>query len=221
MKALLLDTETTGIGEGHHAVEVAVVLYDLRKATVLSAYSSLIQSDTNEAAAINRIPVEALVDAPRPDDVWPCVTALAKRADIIMAHRAEFDRGFVPTDLAGLRWVCSKFDIQWPGEHSVGPGLVHLALGMGLGVASAHRAMTDCDTLSRCLSRAAEMGHDLVAMVERAMRPKGRFQALVSYDDRQKAKDAGFEWDGARKTWERTMFIDDAEALSFKTRRIG
>ena len=222
MKALLLDTETTGIGEGHHAIEVAICLYDLELGVPLSSFASLIRSATNEAEHINRIPVAALGTAPGPAAVWSAVLPYALQSDVIVAHRAEFDRGFVPRELAELRpWICSKFDVEFGEEHGVGPGLVHLALSLGLGVASAHRAMTDVDTMARIFTRAREMGHSLPDMITRAQRPKARFQALVSYDDRELAKRAGFEWDPEKKTWERTMFEDRAAELTFKTRKVG
>ena len=220
--ALLLDTETTGIypAEGARTIEVAVQLYDLVNASPLVSFASLIRSDTNEAESVNRISVAALGNARDSDSVWRTVNAIAASADVVIAHRAEFDRQFVPESLRdGKPWACSKTEIEWPlaknGEH-----LVHLALAHGVGVVSAHRALTDVDTLSRLLTRVAELGHSLQALVERAMRPKIKVQALVSYDDRELAKAAGFQWDGATKRWTRTMFVDDVPKLNFQTAEI-
>jgi len=216
--ALLLDTETTGLSpaDGARTIEVAVQLYDLVNACPIASFSSLIRSETNEAEAINRIPVAALRDARDADSVWRTVSAIAASADVIVAHRAEFDRQFVPASLRdGKPWACSKFEIEWPlaktGEH-----LVHLALAHGIGIVSAHRALTDVDILSRLLTRVAELGHSLPTLVERALRPKVRVRAMVSYDDREMAKAAGFQWDGASKLWTRTMFVDDVPKLSFQ-----
>ncbi len=83
----------------------------------------------------------------------------------------------------------------------------------------AHRALTDCDTLARLFTRAHEMGTNLGAMLEKAMRPRVRVVAIVSYDDRLKAREQGFAWDGARKQWWREMPSDEVANLPFETRR--
>jgi DNA polymerase-3 subunit epsilon len=57
-------------------------------------------------------------------------------------------------------------------------------------------------------------------MIAHAMRPRVRVQALVSYDDREKAKGAGFMWDGGTKMWTREVPVDELAALPFKTRAV-
>lgn len=215
--AALLDTETQGLDPSVHAViEVGVCLYDLELGCPLESYASLIRAESNDAEKHNRIPAAALENANHPIAVWRNVSELAAHADCIVAHRAEFDRSFVPESIRILRpWLCSKTDFDWPG---VGRGdhLVHLALAYGLGVSSAHRALTDVDHMARILTRVHELGHSLPELFRKAARPKKRFVALVSYEMRQVAKDAGFLWDEKRREWHRSMPEDDVEALSFR-----
>jgi DNA polymerase-3 subunit epsilon len=217
---LLVDTETTGLlpSEGAVMIEAAAILWSVRHSCILSCWSDLAANPTNEAEAINHIPAAALEGARPRERLVATVQAMASKADIVIAHRAEFDRQFLG-DL-GKPWVCSKFDIAWP-ESKLGDGLVFVAIAHGVPVTGAHRALTDCLLLARLFERVAERGHDMQAMFARAMRPKATFRALVSYDDRQLAKDAGFQWDGAAKTWTRTMAIEDAEALGFRTERVS
>ena len=218
-RILILDTETGGLDPAAHpCVEVACILYDLERAEALASYASLIRSATNDAEHVNRIPIALLADAPEAAEVWPIVEALAARADVVVAHRADFDRGFVSEALKRAAWACSKFWIEWP-RGRLGDDLVHLALAHGVGVMHAHRAMTDCDTLSRLFTRAHEMGHDLGAMLEKAMRPRVRVVALVSYDDRLKAREQGFAWDAGRRQWWREMPDEEIARLPFATRR--
>lgn len=219
-RALIIDTETTGLSpDVDRCIEVGCILYDLELAAPVVAYSSLIgQVDpSNGAEAINRIAPSLIKEAPNGALVWGIVEQLVKSADVVLAHRAEFDRGFVPAELRTVRpWCCTKFHVEWP-LGKVGDHLVHLALAHGVGILAAHRALTDCDILARLLTRVAEMGHDLDAMLTRAMRPRVRAIAHVSYDDREKAKAAGFSWDGAKREWWREMPIEDVGALPFRT----
>jgi DNA polymerase-3 subunit epsilon len=217
-RALLLDTETQGLDPAKHSViEVAVMLYDLELGCPLESWASLIRASSNEAQGVNRIPVEVLTQAPTPYETWHVVREMRQLADCVVAHNADFDRRFV--DAAGANvpgpWVCTKTDFTWP-DGLRGESLVQLALGLGLGVASAHRAMTDVDTMARALTRVREMGHSLPEMFRRAARPKRRFIAMVSYDSRDLAKRAGFQWDDQKREWWRMMPPEDAELLSFR-----
>lgn len=221
-RVLLIDTETTGLDpKTDRVIEVAAILYSVEHATPLHFFSSLLRADANPAEAINRIPAAALVEAPEPATVWARVGAIAEQADAIVAHNAEFDRGFVPAALDALRpWICTMQDLQWPRQGG-GRSLVALALDHDLGVAYAHRALADCDLIARLLTRSRELGADLAALLARGLRPKAKFAALVSYDDREKAKTAGFSWDGPTKTWWRVMAREDAAALPFRVREIA
>lgn len=212
----LLDTETTSLSpETGRCIEVAVCLYDIKLATPIASFASLIgPGGDNPAQHVNGIKPELLAEAPSADIVWDQVKRFVVRADCLVAHRAEFDRKWCPD--FGKPWVCTKTDIAWIGDRR-GDHLVQLALSLGLGVASAHRAMADVDTMARILTRCAEMGADLEAMFVKALRPKKRFVAIVSYDDRQIAKDQGFLWDEKRREWYRMMSPEDTGALGFKT----
>jgi len=169
---------------------------------------------------VNRIPPALLADAPEAANVWAGVAKLCAGVDAVLAHNAEFDRRFVPTSVWSRPWICTMDDLAWPCATRAGEGLVSLTLAHGLGVANAHRALADCDMIARLLTRVHEMGIELVPFLERGLRPKSRYQALVSFESNHIAKDAGFKWDGAAKMWARTMADEDAAALAFKVRRI-
>lgn len=222
-QVLILDTETTGLDPSKdRVIEIGAILYSIKHATAVRSFSSLVHADENPAQAVNRIPVEALRCAPHADVVWREVWALAEQASAIVAHQAEFDRTFSLPALRDLRpWVCSMADLRWPKQTRPAPSLVALALDHDLGVACAHRALTDCELIARLFTRAAELGTDLAALLARGLRPKADFVALVSYDDREKAKAAGFQWEPVTKQWRRRMAIEDAAALPFQTRRVA
>jgi DNA polymerase-3 subunit epsilon len=215
----IIDTETQGLDPSKDAcIEVACVLYDIEHAAPIESYASLIRAKGNAAEAVNRIAPGLLESAPADVGVWSVVRAMIERADVVIAHRASFDRSFLPAELRELRpFCCSKFDIEWP-HGKLGDHLVHLALAHGVGVMEAHRALTDCETIVRLFQRVAAMGTDVPAMLARAMRPKVTVIAQVSYDDREKAKSAGFAWDASGKFWHRSMAREDVAALPFTTR---
>ena len=221
--ALILDTETTGLDPGEDfVVEVACMLFDLQHASPVASFASLIVSERNPAWEINRIYPSMLRVAPEPIKVWPDVIDMASRADVILAHRAEFDRGFVPPELRTIRpWVCTKYHVEWP-HGKAGDHLVHLALAHGVGIVTAHRAMADVDTIARLLTRvyddkvSEEDPDPLSRMIAWAMRPRRKVRAIVSYADRDVAKQHGFAWYPESKSWLAELPEDKLAALPFK-----
>jgi DNA polymerase-3 subunit epsilon len=219
--AALLDTETTGLDPARdRAIEVAVTLFDVKYAQPVASFASLIRGEGNASEAVNNIPAAMLPEAREPERVWAAARWIIEPAQVIIAHHADFDRQFTP-DL-GKPWICSEEDIVWPDSQKGGRGgsLSHLALRLGLGVASAHRAMADVDTLSRILTRLAEMGNNLETMLIHAMRPKAMFHSMAPFEQKDIVKEAGFRWDPDRKIWWRKMAVDDAKELPFKVKQV-
>lgn len=224
----VLDVETTGIDPNVDvAIEVAVALFDVEHACVVRSMSTLIECDRNPAFRINEIPVTLLAGGYHRASVWEEVNDFfIYPADAVVAYQAEFDRAFVPKALQTLRpWICARQDLVWELQKKPGGSLTSLALDYGLGVASAHRAMADVDTLCRILRRVSEMSPNeddsLTNRLKRASAPKGIFQALVSYEERDLAKAAGFNWNGTTRTWTRRLPLDFEKTLggfTFRTR---
>lgn len=219
--AALIDLETTGLShETDRAIEAAVTVYDLVAASPIYSFASLMRATENPAEAINRIPVDALKDAPEPAAVWQRVGNLLTRADVVVAHRKEFDMSFTPPAVRDTKpWVCSKFELQWP-RGKEGDSLVSLALAHDLGVAQAHRATADVDMLARLFTRARELGADLVEMMRYGLLPRATYQALVSFDDKEKAKAAGFGWEPATKRWTKRLVAGVQHDFPFQIRQL-
>lgn len=220
---LILDTETSSLDDSAVCIEVAAALFSVPHASVVRSVSSLIRAEANPARDVNRIPDALLALAPPASAVWPVVQRFAEHADAIVAHKAEFDRRFVPAAAtAGRPWICTMDDVQFPRGAS-GDSLVKLALAHDLGVATAHRAAADVDLLARLLTRVREMGHELGPLLERGLRPKAKFVvAERGYDPKRNelAKAAGFKFVPTTKDWIRSMAIEDAAKLPFETRRV-
>jgi DNA polymerase III epsilon subunit-like protein len=225
---LITDTETQGLVPSAtcQAIEVAIIVWDVATASERASFSSLIHATENPCESINRIGVAMLAKAPPAEKVWARVGAFVREAGegaVFMAHRAEFDRGFYPPTLAAeLRWVCSKFDVEWP-RSALGASCVQMALDHDVPVTSAHRAMTDARLIAGTLRRAHELGSDVPTMLARAMRPKVLFEvADKSFSEERNAlaKAAGFAWNAGARSWQRKMCPADVSALGFPVREL-
>jgi DNA polymerase-3 subunit epsilon len=107
-------------------------------------------------------------------------------------------------------------DLAWP-RGAGSKSLVALALAHGVGVSTAHRALTDCLLIAHTLERLPELGVvDVKAFLRRGLRPKAKFRALVSYETNSLAKAAGFRWEPNARMWTRTMAVEDVAGLPFK-----
>lgn len=222
-RCLIIDTETSGLDDSARIVEVGAILYSVTNQCVLQEMASLLPCDANEAEAINRISPEALRESGSVgvSIALEMLFRMSKAADCYVAHNAEFDskRIFGDTDflpMATLPWICTMSDFKWPRATREQGSLISLALDHGVGVASAHRALTDCRLIAALFDRM----EDLPAMFSVAMRPKATYQALVPFERKDEAKAAGFKWDGVTKQWTRRLAIEDATCLTFPVRRL-
>lgn len=214
----ILDTETTGIDPTKDAViELAVVLWSIPNASIIAAYSEIIIHPDNPAQTVNHISPELLQDgAPRPE-VFRLAETIVRKADVIVAHRAEFDRSFCNGAFDPIPWCCSKLDIRWP-QSKPGDSLIYVAAAHGVPITTTHRALSDCLLLARCFERVAEMGHDVFDMMCQAMVPKKLYEvADRRYDPARNelAKSLGFQWQSAEKRWTKRMTDTDAVACPF------
>ncbi len=225
LNLLIIDTETTGTDpQQDRVIEIGAVLYSATHQSPLAQLSYLLDSPDNAAEPINRIPPAALSILPKSLQYQSLslLQGMATEANYIIAHNAEFDaQWFDDSKLPILRdcnqkplpWLCSMADMTWPKQSRPSQSLINLALDHGIGVSSAHRALTDCQLLAELFTRLE--ADELNRLICQASRPKALFKALVSYDDRQLAKDAGFRWHAADKTWRRRMAVEDAPQLPF------
>jgi DNA polymerase-3 subunit epsilon len=82
---------------------------------------------------------------------------------------------------------------------------------------AAHRALTDCVYLAQVLERC----RDLPTLLRAALEPRHTYRALVSYADRQQAREAGFRWnEPVAGAWSRRLTEAEARALPFPVQRL-
>lgn len=237
MNILIVDTETGGLDpKVDPLVELGLVLWNVEARAIVHARSYLVIGDSNAAESVNRIPVRLLAPTR-----WTLTRAQAVEmacsfangatqngADVLAAHNADFDRAFLP-ELNDRRWLDTKSDCEWPGVPT-GASLNETSLAL-LGYAvRGHRALADCLTIARCFEKTAELleytegstGFD--KWLAHALRPRAVFEvADKRFDEARnaKAKELGFRWDAAAKSWRRRLAIEDAKAMPFEVRRVA
>ena len=222
---LILDTETTGLSPADSVcIEVGAILFNVPQKAVVTQLSFVLPCLLNPAEHINHIPASVTTLGPGPQAGLSLFMQLVEQSDAIVAHNTLFDRqwfgqGNLPALPESKPWICTMADVSWPKELGIKnrPGVIGLALAHGVPVWAAHRALTDCIYLAQVFERC----HDLQGLLENAQQPRFLYRALVSYDDRQLAKDAGFSWnsDGG-KTWTRKLTEAEVGDLPFSVQKI-
>ena len=219
MLVVVVDVETTGLNpETDAVIEVASILYSVKHRAILQQVSTLLPVDENPAYSTNEISPEMAHDLVVAWDsrafIAKTIGEMMKASDYIVAFNADFDKAFMEKESA--LWVTAKpwadaAAIQYP-RMGHKRDLVNLAIANGIPVVNAHRALDDCRLVADLLGKVPDLEYQLA----RAARPKATVIALVSYDDRHMAKDAGFVWDSlVSKAWAKRMPLEDTEALPF------
>ena len=220
---LIIDTETTGLEtETDQCIEVGSILFHIESRSILAQNSFLIPSDSNSAESINKIPAK-ISRLPQPwQEGLKYFEHMLDRSDVVLAHNVAFDRkwfGIEPLPNIDKPWICSMEDISWPKDLHLKPrpSVRDLALAYEVPVWSAHRALTDCIYLAEVLRRCP----DLEILLEQGLEPKRLMRALVTYEERNLAKQAGFRWnEPVRGAWTRRISDREITSLPFEVNEV-
>ena len=150
-------------------------------------------------------------------------------SDVVIAHNAGFDRGFVERRLpfaAGKAWICSMRDFDWQAAGFEGRTLTHLLGQMGW-FYEAHRAGTDVTALLHLLDHRLDTGTTVLkSLLERASRPTWMIEATgAPFEAKDVLRLRGYRWNAPRKVWSREVehseFDDEIEWASLYVYRGG
>ncbi len=221
---LIVDTETTGLEtKTDQCIEVGAILFHVESRSILAQNSFLIPSQSNSAEAINKIPAKITRLTQPWQEGLRYFESMVDMADAVLAHNAAFDRkwfGIEPLPVIKKPWICSMEDITWPKDRQLKsrPSVRDLALAYEVPVWSAHRALTDCIYLAEVLQRCIE----LEILLEQGLEPKRLMKALVSFEQRNLAKEAGFRWnEPVRGAWTRRISDREISNLPFEVNEVG
>jgi DNA polymerase-3 subunit epsilon len=235
MRLLGLDFETTGLDPATDVViEVGAVLWDTDRKCPLVIDNFFIDwagdgpQVSKETVKITGITQRDLsefgIKAP---EAYSRLLNQIRMSEAIVAHNGKaFDQLFwnawtkklhKDTDPTEPIWIDTMIDLNY-SEGMSSRKLTYLAADHGFLNPFAHRAVFDVFTMLRVLSN-----YDIQEVLFSANQPIVLVQALVSYNDRELAKERGFRWDPEKKAWLRLMKAHkvSTEKFLFQTRTIA
>lgn len=219
--AVVLDTETTGLGVDDGIIELALrrIRFDTdgRIVEIGRRWSWLEDPGCPLPADVSRL--TGISDADLVGRSIDDATAmhLLRSAEFLCAHNARFDAGVLLKRLpaaAGLAWACSCNDVDWrsagfDGGRSLGWLLAQIGFFHG-----AHRAGDDVDAVIALLAHRLPSGSTALAeMVRRARSPSWRIAAAgAAFGVKDELKARGYRWDAVARMWWREILDTDLVA---------
>ena len=213
---LCLDTETTGFDYPHdRVIELGLVAFEYDPDSgeiirVTDRYSGCEDPGrplSEEVKLVTGIS-DDLLQGQRLDD--DRVEELARKAGLVIAHNAGFDRKFVEARFpifAQLPWACTLAQIDWQQELISSRTLEYLLYRYGYFI-DAHRAVNDAEgVLGLLLERLPRSGLPLFQeLLERSREITARISAVgAPFDSKDLLKQRGYRWydgaDGTPRCW--------------------
>ena len=221
----ILDCETTGLdSENDVIIELAIQLVFVdHDGEVLghSAPHSWLEDPERELAPritmVTGLGAQHLRGHKIDDDF---ARGLLDRADLIVAHNAAFDAGFIERrypDLAGKAWACSCDEMDWLKLGFEGRSQSALLAHVGW-FSDAHRAATDVWALHWLLLHRqrgpGERGSCtyLARLIEASEQPTVMVQAeRAPFSKKELLRARGYRWNAPKKFWEIELAPDRVE----------
>jgi DNA polymerase-3 subunit epsilon len=204
MRICFLDLETTGTdNKEDKIIEIAIKCIEITKENggdvkVIAAYESLEDPGMpipESATKINGIS-DNMVKGKKID--WGKVEHIFQTSQLIVAHNAEFDRGFTDQRLEISKnkiWACSINDIDWDARDFKGVKQELLCIWHGF-YYEAHRAMGDVDALIHLVTHPSYIDNKPIAeLIQNAKRPMCRVEAtFAKYEYKNLLKKRNYRW---------------------------
>lgn len=206
---LIVDTETTGVDDSDEIIEITILpfLFD-DELKIGKVHKALTQfQDTNkfineEATRVHGITKEMIAGKEIDDDK---VIKLFDKAEVVIAHRAEFDRYHiekrfrVPQKL----WACSMHDIDWKKQMVNSRALDYLAFRYGFWFDN-HRSENDSRATLEILA-SMNLNNERTNFEELMLTAYETTTMVYAYDSpfdtKDELKKRGYRWNPDKKVW--------------------
>lgn len=206
----ILDTETTGIDpEQDEIIDLALITLEINGVgeivKIISAQEGLREPSIPIPPKITAITGIADADVQGLKFETAVVEHRLHTADVLIAHCASFDIGFVERlipSIARAAWACSAKDFDWLAAGFDGRKLGHLLNQVGY-FNDSHRAMTDVVSLVYLLAHRLPSGRTVLSdLLDNASCRTTRLEACgAPYSKRHQLKRRGYSWDARAKVW--------------------
>lgn len=223
---LIIDTETTGLDvKKDRVIELGAVVYDPHSHVMMSCQSNLVyEAGVNVSPEIEEITGINLTMLTKSawtyNQLCNSLDDLMAKKDIthIVAHNAtQFDLPILQSEfgrrnrvMMTLPIIDTYVDVPWPNSMK-NKSLKYLCADHGFLNPWSHRALPDCLALMHIISK-----YDYKKIEARAASPTVILEALVSYEDKDRAKMAGFQWNPSHKQWTKTLKQIEYEEIKDK-----
>lgn len=217
MRVMVFDLETTGLIEEQDAVvtEMSYIIYDTDLKRDIKAKSFLVNvpgvevpKRVTELTGVTTEMIRKYGYNPR----FLCEDFMEQVefcGGIVMARNGEhfdvpmMERMFIKEGIVFQKPICidDYLDLDYP-EHMKGRTLTHLAADHGILNMRPHSGLSDVMSLIAIMERGGYSWNELLVS---AKTPVMEVEALVSFENKDLAKDQKFNWDSGRKKWIKRM----------------
>lgn len=220
-----VDFETNGLDLSNSLItEVGAVIWDTEHSAPVAILNKLVRHAEfvlpPEIIKLTGITYELIQDyGEPPEKVFEELHSFIKSCNYVVAHNgALFDKPMLEAEmkrqgkeLVKKPWIDTTTDVPFPEEMQTRK-LVYLAAEHGFVNPFAHRALFDVLTMLKVLEK-----YKLADVCRLASEPTITIKAVVSYEDRDKAKARGFRWDGQNKQWIKSLKQSQLEKETVQT----
>lgn len=218
--ALIVDLETTGLEpSSEEIIEIGLLEFkyssDSDSCDILTSCSMLHEPSRSISPEITKITgiSNELVKGQRIN--WAVVQQSFDRADVVIAHNVEFDKGFLSNvselHLENIHWACSCQHINWHAKGFKSTALNYLAADQGFVNPFAHRALFDCATTFKVLSS------HFPELYQRSLEREVKVLAVgAPFEKKDLLKSRQYRWNGEQRVWGKVVTessLDDERAF--------